>query len=89
MYKYPRNVYKKFQKDISSRTGDIPIFVILQKGSKPTNRLTDIQVSCNIFELVTNILGMSLKFQKDISSGTKDIKQFSQLITDGRTDGQV
>ena len=27
VYKYPRNVYKKFQKDISSGTGDIPIFV--------------------------------------------------------------
>ena len=31
------------QKDTSSRTGDIPIFVLFQYGSKTTDRLTDIQ----------------------------------------------
>ena len=43
VYQHPRNATENFQKDISSRTGDIPIFVQFQQGSKPTNRLTDIQ----------------------------------------------
>ena len=41
--KYPRNVSKIFQRDISSRSGDIPIILKFQWGSKPYNKLTDIQ----------------------------------------------
>ena len=41
--KYPGNVSIKFQTYISSRTEDISILAKFQWGSKPTNRLTDIQ----------------------------------------------
>ena len=52
VYQHPRNVSNKIKKDASSRTGDIPIFVYFQQGSKPTNRLTDIQEIQNYLELV-------------------------------------
>ena len=71
---YTGNVSKKFQKDISFRTGDINIFVYFQEGSKSTNRLTDIQEIQNDLELVQKHPGyVSRRFQKDISSRTKDI----------------
>ena len=52
VYKNPRNVSKKLQKDIPSRTGNTSIFVQFQKGSRPTNRLTDIQEIWNKLEIV-------------------------------------
>ena len=38
VYQYPRNVSKKLQKDILSRTGDIPV---LSDFSKDVSQLTD------------------------------------------------
>ena len=52
VYKHPRDVSKRFQKDISSRCGDIPKFVWYQKGSEPANILTHIQEMPNYLELV-------------------------------------
>ena len=71
VYQHPRNVSKKNHKDISSRTSDIPIFVYFQQGSKPTNRLTDIQEIQNYLKIVyQHPRNVSKKFQKDISSRT-------------------
>ena len=54
-------------------------------GSKPTNRLTDIQEIQNYLELMyKHPRNVCKRFQKDISSRTKDIKQFSQLMTQAR-----
>ena len=77
MYQHPKNISKKIPRDISSRTGDIPIFVLFQKGSKPTNRLTDIQEIQNYLEIVyQHPRNVSKKIQKDILSGTGDIPIF-------------
>ena len=67
-------MYKKIQKDISSRAGDIPKFVIFHQGSMPTTRLTDIQTNLNYFDPVyQHLRKVSKKFQKDISFRTGDI----------------
>ena len=50
--KYPMNLGKTNQKDMSSRTGGIPILTLYQSGSKPTNRLKDTQEIQNYFYLV-------------------------------------
>ena len=66
---HTRNVSKKLQKDIWSRTGYIPIFVYFQQGSKITNRLTDIQEIQTYLEIVyQHPRNLSKKLQKDILS---------------------
>ena len=75
--KYIGHVSKTFQKDISSTTRDIPILVQFQSGSKPTNRLTDIQEIQNNFETVQKYpKNVSKKNQNDISSRTGNIPLF-------------
>ena len=77
VYKHPRNLSIKIQKDISSRAGDIPKFVIFHQGSMPTTRLTDIQTNLNYFDPVyQHLRKVSKKFQKDISFRTGDIPKF-------------
>ena len=57
---------------------------------KPNEKLTNIQEIQTYLELVyKHPRNVSKRFQKDISSRTKDIKQFSQLITHGRTDART
>ena len=74
MQKHPRNVSKNFQKNISTRTGDIPILASFQQVSKSTNRPKDMQKIYNHLEIVyKHLRKVSKKFQKYISSRTGDI----------------
>ena len=52
VYKYPRNVSIKSQKDISYRARDIPKLVRFHWGSMQTASLTDIQVIQKCLKLV-------------------------------------
>ena len=83
----PRNGSKKFEKDISSGTGDIPIFVYF---SKEVSQLTDWQTYTKciiIWKKCTSILGMSPKKIREISHPELEIslhlsnfsKELSQL----------
>ena len=68
---------QKNQKDVSSRIWKIPIFVYFPLGSKPTNRLTDIQEIQNYSEIVyQHPRNVSKKIQWDISSRTGVIPIF-------------
>ena len=68
----------KILKDISSRNVDITICVLFQSGSKPTNRLTDIQEIQNYFELVyKHPWNVSKKFDSIPSRWNKDIMSLS------------
>ena len=84
VYQHLRNVSKKIQRDIWSRTWDIPIFVYFLWESKPTNRLTDIQEIQNYLDLVYKHPRKAPKeFQWDISSRTGDIclSNFSKEVS--------
>ena len=71
VYKHPRNISKKFPKDMSTRTKDIK--QLSQQGSKPNNRLTDIQNIQNYLEIVyQHPRNISKKNQKNIFSRTGD-----------------
>merc|ERR1711954_478975 len=71
VHQSPKKVSTKIDKDISSRVGNIPKFVGFHEGTKPTNRLTDIQEIQNYLELVyKHPRNVSKGFQKDILSST-------------------
>ena len=77
VYKHLRNVSKKFQTEISSRRGEIPILAKFLVKSKPPNRLTDNQEICSYLEIVyKDLRNVSKKIQKDISSKNGDFPIF-------------
>ena len=92
LYQIPESVSKKFQKDISSRTGVIYIFWF-QLGSKPNNRLTNKQEIQVHLKLVNqHPRNVSKDFHTDISSragSTTHLSNFNNKIyqlTEWQTD---
>ena len=60
-----------------SRTGDISIFFLYREGSKPTNKLTDIQDIQKYLKLIyKDPRNVFKEFQKDMWSKTGDIPIF-------------
>ena len=73
MLKHPRNASKKFQKNVSSRTGDIPIW---PNYSKEVSKLKDWQTKkkfVTIWEKCKDIPGMFLSNFRNISNPGLDI----------------
>ena len=77
VYQHPRNVSMKFEKYISSRTGDIFINVWYQQWIKSNNRLKDIEEMWKYLELVyEHPSNVSKRFQKDISSRARAMNEW-------------
>ena len=75
-----KNRHGKFHKVIFSRTGNMPLFVLFQQGSKRTNRLTDIQEIWNYSEIVyKHSRNVSKRFQKYITKNQSYKKAFNIL----------
>ena len=73
VYKHPKNVSRKFEKDSSSRTGDIidTLISVRKWGNEQTDRHTKIW---NYLKLMyKHPQNVSRKFEKDSSSRTGDI----------------
>ena len=77
IFTHPKNVYEKFQKDISFRPTNIPILAQLQYGSKQSNRQTDIYKIQHYFEQVCkHHRNASKNNSEDISFRTGYIPKF-------------
>ena len=75
VYQHVRNASKKFQKDISSRTGDMPLSNFGKKVSKQTDWQTYMKFRI-ICSMCTNIPGISPKKIRKISHPELEISLY-------------